>query len=94
MMRDYVVQIGQSQVDAIVTYFCDNEYSIECKEGTLIDNYFVPVGANALKLGRVKLRKYLFILEKYINEWSSEYVLILTDSEKNYNKYINLFAAE
>lgn len=89
-MKDYTSQISQAQADKIINYFIDNDYSVEVAEGTLTDNYLVNVGTNNLKLGHVKIRKYIVIIGKYLNEWSSTLDLILTDNEKTFRDFCEL----
>lgn len=86
-MKDYRKEISSRQADVIVNYFIENGYDVAYDDGTLIGNYFIEVGENYLKLGRIKLRKYIIIVEKFLNEWSSTLEMILTDSEELFESY-------
>ena len=46
---------------------------------------------NNMRWGRVKLRKYVMILEKGLNEWSSVNELYMTDSEKKYRELLDMY---
>lgn len=89
-MKDYTSKISQARADLIVNYLIDHEYPVECVEGALVDDYLVDVGENNLRLGNVKIRKYLIIIGEYLNEWSSALKLILTDDEEVFENYCNL----
>ena len=41
--------------------------------------------------GRVKLRKYLMIIQNVKNEWSSDLALILTDDKEEYENELKKF---
>ena len=83
-MKDVRMTIQLQQAENIVNSLVEMGYNVEILEGSLNDNYFCEVGENNLKLGRKKLRKYLIIIEKYINEWSSGLEMLLTDNKKTY----------
>ena len=88
-MKDYRTIISSGTVENICDALADS--LDECFEGCLQDNYFFGVGNNNLKLGRVKLRKYVMILEKRLNEWSSVSELYMTDSEKKYRELLDMY---
>ena len=67
-----------------------NSDEIEIYEGSLRDNYIV-CNSNNITLGRVKPRKYIIIKEQYLNEWSSHYKILLTDSGNVVDKYRKIF---
>ena len=91
-MKDYRTIISSDTVENICDVLAD--YLEDSFEGCLLDNYFFSVGNNNLKLGRVKLRKYVMILEKGLNEWSSCYELYMTDSEKKYRELYDMYYKE
>ena len=90
-MKDVKMMIPYKQAENIVNSLIKMGYDVEILEGSLKDNYFCEVGENNLKLGRKKLRKYLTITEKYINEWSSGLEMLLTDSQETYYDMLNMF---
>lgn len=87
-MKDYRTIIDNDTVEM----FCTTLYDclVDSFEGCLFDNYFFDIGNNNMRWGRVKLRKYVMILEKYLNEWSSCYELYMTDSEKKYRELLGM----
>ena len=54
--------------------------------GVLLDNYFCDNFNLSLKVGghKVKARKHMFALEKYVNSQTSRLELVLTDNDKLY----------
>lgn len=92
-MKDYRTEISSGTADNIVNYFVQNGFDVVCKEGALLDNYCINVGENVLRIGKVKVRKYLIIVEKYMNEWSSSLEMILTDNIETYEQYYKKITA-
>ena len=88
-MKDYKTNVSSQNADSIASYFTENGYNVETIEGCLMDSYLIEVGENTLKMGKVKVRKYIILVEKCLNEWSSTIEMILTDSEDTYNNYYN-----
>lgn len=62
----------------------------ECVDGVLQDNYFYS-DMTGLKIGRYKTREYVMFLENYVNEWSSDYMVIMTDSYNVYNRTLQSY---
>lgn len=91
-MKDYRMIISSDTVKNICTVLADS--LDDCFEGCLQDSYFFNVGNNNMKWGRVKLRKYVMILEKGLNEWSSVNELYMTDSEKKYRELYDMYYKE
>lgn len=87
-MKDVRMAISLKSCDNIVQALQDRNYDVECAEGCLLDNYFCEFGKSNLKLSRWKLRKYLIVLERFVNTWTSALELILTD---NVEIYYNLY---
>lgn len=54
---------------------------VETVEGSLVDNYFIE-DASGFKFGRFKPRKHMMFLENYLNTWSSNHIVVLTDNDK------------
>lgn len=81
-MEDYKKRISNGS--ELTSKLIDFDCIPEVVEGSLIDNYFFE-GMENMNFSRgVKGRKYVMILERYVNEWSSIHELILTDNEKYY----------
>ena len=61
--------------------------------GALVDEFAVGMKDNQnwkinTKTGRpILARKYVYAYEKYVNCWSSQLVLVLTDSEKRFKDF-------
>lgn len=49
-------------------------------EGALLDNFVID-GARCIRVNNIVPRKYIIIREEYLNEWSSTYSLVFTDSD-------------
>ena len=87
-MKDYRTIIDSDTVEMFCTTL--NNYLEDSFKGCMLDNYFFDIGNSNMRWGRVKLRKYVMILEKGLNEWSSVNELYMTDS---YEKYKELYDA-
>lgn len=90
-MKDVRMIIDLKSCDNIIQGLQERNYDVECVEGSLLDNYFCEVGENNLKLSRWKLRKYLIVLERFVNEWTSTLELILTDNAETYYNLYNSY---
>jgi hypothetical protein len=95
-MIDYKCEVSLKVADKIYSQLTQAGYDVEVFEG-LLDSYFCEIGENAkfrftLKRGgRVKLRKYLMIIQNVKNEWSSDLTLILTDDKEEYENELKKF---
>lgn len=65
-------------------YELDNDLFII--EGTLQDSCLI-ISNHKIKIGKAKPRKYIIFESVYINEWSSELQMILTDDDKRADKF-------
>lgn len=90
-MKDVRMKITMQTCNNIVNVLQKRNYDVECVLGGTLDNYFCEVGESNLKLSRWKLRKYLIVLERFVNEWSSELELILTDDAETYYNLYNSY---
>jgi len=63
---------------------------VEEIDGCLQDNYFFS-DTKDIKIGNHKPRKFIMILENYLNTWSSDHVLIMTDDENLFNSTLNKY---
>ena len=70
-----------------------NEFAGVMFEGALLDEYAIVMTDNqnwkiTLAKGRpVLARKYVYIKETYVNEWSSKNILVLTDNKKEFEDF-------
>lgn len=62
---------------------------VDCYEGVLLDNYIIW-DASKIKINRTT-RKFIILKERFLNEWSSDTQLIMTDDEDLVNTYVELF---
>ena len=90
-MKDVRMRITMEKCDNIVNALQERNYDVECVPGGTLDNYFCEVGESNLKLSRWKLRKYLIVLERFVNEWTSTLELILTDNAETYYNLYNSY---
>lgn len=82
-MKDYraYVSNGEKLANQIIAlgYDCDRV------EGALVDNYFFETD-KGITIGQSKPRKYIMLLDHFLNTWSSDHELIETDSDKEFEK--------
>lgn len=96
-ITDYKCKVSLEVADRICSQLTQAGYNVKVSEGVLLDSYFCEIGENPkLKFtlkrgGRVKLRKYLMIIQNVKNEWSSDLTLILTDDKEEYENELKKF---
>ena len=90
-MKDVRMRITMENCNNIVNALQERNYDVECVPGGLLDNYFFFLFESNLKLSRWKLRKYLIVLERFVNEWTSTLELILTDNAETYYNLYNSY---
>lgn len=90
-MKDVRMRITMETCDNIVNSLQERNYDVEYVPGGTLDNYFCEVGESNLKLSRWKLRKYLIVLERFVNTWTSTLELILTDNVETYYNLYNSY---
>lgn len=85
-MKRVEIDINLKQSNEIISGLSNaGHYADEVVPGALLDNVFFDLGPDrGLKIGRKKLRRYVMLLEHYVNTWSSSTKFIMTDSEKEY----------
>lgn len=88
-MKDVTMIIESETVDKFFEIFSDSWD--DTFAGCLLDNHFFDIRKNNYKIGRKKIRSYVVIREKYLNEWSSCYKLYMTDSEKKYRELLDMY---
>ncbi|WP_239704901.1 hypothetical protein [Mammaliicoccus sp. E-M24] len=93
MKKTITYNITNRDIDKILELCSQLEIDFDVVERALNDE-FIFYSNNAIKIGRV-FRKYMIVRDIYVNEWTSKLVLIMTDSEKEYQKHYNeMFAHE
>lgn len=92
-MRKNIIKYGsQEDIDKIIELATKLNLYIFISNGVLLKNYFIR-NENKINIGKVT-RKNIVIKENYLNEWSSNYRIILTDknfdfsNEKDFEKII------
>lgn len=87
-MKDYrIYDVDYRSLESVLFNTKKDEYrEVTIISGVLLDNYFCDNFNLSLKIGghKVKARKHLFALEKYVTSQSSRLELILTDNDKFY----------
>lgn len=87
-MKDYVLNnVDYRSLESVLFNTKKDEYrEVTIISGVLLDNYFCDDFNLSLKVGgrKVKARKHLFALEKYVNSQTSRLELVLTDNDKFY----------
>lgn len=88
-MKDYrIYDVDYKSLESVLFNYDDpNIYrDITIIPGVLLDNYFCDNFNLSLKIGgrKVKARKHMFALEKYVTSQSSRLELTLTDNDKLY----------
>lgn len=94
--KDFEIEISYEQADKLykdLVELSGNEFSGFMFEGSLLDEYAIVMTGNQnwkinLTKGRpVLARKYVFIREEYVNEWTSKNVLVLTDNKNKFEEF-------
>ena len=91
--RDTIITISLEQQQNILDYCCKKDILFTQYQGSLQDNYIVYTDQK-FRLGKRKARKYLIMVEKYVNCWSSTIELIMTDKESTVEFYENSLIEE
>ena len=89
-MKTYTTEITQGTADNIISFLSNKGYDMDVLEGNLTDGFIAEIGNNNFSLGKIKFRKFIIVVEQYLNEWSSSLKMILTDDEGMYNKYYDI----
>lgn len=87
-MKDYrIYDVDYRSLEHVLFNTKKDEYrEVTIISGVLLDNYFCDNFNLSLKIGghKVKARKHMFALEKYVNSQTSRLELVLTDNDKFY----------
>lgn len=103
MLKDYKHVLDLKTIDKMVGMSTeDNNNGFELLfefPGSLLDEYvFInndyDKGAGVYLKPYHKPRKYIIIYEKYVNEWTSENLVIETNSDLEYEQFCNLHKEE
>lgn len=84
--------IDKKVLDKILDKANDMDLNILITPGSLLDNYLINNLNNNNKmmtLGNGKPHKYIMIVEIYVNEWSSRWDIITTNSFHRVKKYFD-----
>lgn len=71
-----------------------NEFACRWFEGSLSDEFAVVMVDNQdwkinMSIGRpILARKYVYVYEKYLNCWSSELRIVLTDDKEKFTNFV------
>lgn len=93
--NDITMNINRHELNNLLEVATKQELFYHVFEGSLIDNYIIYDTDNITIEGVTA--KYIMIKESFLNEWSSEHVLILTnDIEKveEFETLLNSFIEE
>ena len=90
------IEITNEQASKLFTSLINltgNEFAGRWFAGSLMDEFAIGVGTGDWKFRAVKGRpilgrKYVYAYEKYLNCWSSELILVLTDSESKFKSFV------
>ena len=80
-MKDLERIINLEGCEKILSLACKNDYEIEQFEGGLLDSYLISYN-KTISINRAKPRRFIAILEEYVNEWTSQLRLVQTDNEE------------
>ena len=83
-MKDLEKIISLESCEKILSLACKNDYEIEQFEGGLLDSYLISYN-KTISINRAKPRRFIAILEEYVNEWTSQLRLVQTDNEEKIN---------
>ena len=84
--RDYKTVIDNDTLTKILENADEMGIYYETVEGTLQDNYLF-FNDNIITFKGIRPRKYIIIEEKYLNEWSSELVMTMTDKDSKVDEF-------
>lgn len=92
-MKNYKVYMDLDNVQSLVQKLYELDCDILIVEGALNDTYIINTEhlQGSHKLGRVKFRKYMILGHEFANEWGDHLYMELTDSEKNYNSWVEVY---
>lgn len=83
------VSLDEISVNDLIVLMGEQEIDCDCYEGCLQDNLIYYGTENVVIDGMS--RKFLIFRERYLNSWSSDLELIMTDSYEEVEKYREMF---
>ena len=95
--KEIVYKATTELYDKVVTsamnlgYELDNDLFII--NGTLQDSCLI-ISNYKIKIGKANPRKYIIFESVYVNEWSSELQMILTDDDKKADKFYTEYVVQ
>lgn len=88
-MRDLTYSINLNQQAKILELATQQDYEIHTIENTLLDD--ILIFNEKIRFGNSKARKYIIIETQYLNEYSSELVMTLTNDDTKANEFIERY---
>lgn len=85
-MKDLVYSINLNQQAKILELAYQQDYDVYTIENTLLDD--ILIFNKDIRIGNSKPRKYIIIKTEYLNEYSSELVMTLTNDDKKVDEFI------
>lgn len=94
--KDVELEISSEKAEQLfrdLIYWSGNDLAGVMFEGSLLDEYAIVMTDNQdwkINLGKgrpILARKYVYIKEQYVNEWSSKNILVLTDNKKKFIEF-------
>jgi hypothetical protein len=87
-MKD-MLEITNNDLSKLIKTADENNIVYDCFEGSLQDN-FIFYNNNVINIGWGSA-KYIIVKERFLNEWSSDLVLIMTDSDEEVEEFKSNF---
>lgn len=93
MKQTMEYEISSEVQEKIISMAVNDGVDVRQVAGCLQDNVMFE-NETGIRIGnRMKARKYIIMVEEYVNEWSSAINLIMTDSIQLYQQYQEEFDA-
>ena len=87
-LKEY--SVDRDFINKLIEISDNNNIHVDFFEGSLVDNY-VFYDTEIIKIKGIRRAKHIIIKEKYLNTWSSENVLMVTDDIKKVKQFTSLF---
>lgn len=86
------MEITNKQLDELIEIANKNGVEYDLYEGTLVDSCIFYNAESVFVEG--ESAKYIIVKERFLNEWSSDLVLTLTNSDEEAEEFRNIFETE